>query len=304
MQIPNTRRFIHTILFLLSFAALISPAYAQTFDATVPLVNRVNKTPENAMAIFHEAGMQPTEHILTAQERDAVTAAFKLMPPLHQRVLKEHLAGISFLDNMPNTALTSMVVSADSVRRFHITFRAAILKQTISEWLTEKERTCFIADSSTRLVSLYAGKLNAIIYVLLHETTHVVDGSLDLFHDPAKGFARQFTNGVWQDRITLVNGDSLLNKNRFHRGKPLPYNNAVALYSALQQTPLVSLYSTSSWSEDLAECLTVYHLTHQLKQPFKLVVSDNGKVVFINEPLKLSKVSGRMKNLRIFYTKS
>ncbi|OOQ58348.1 hypothetical protein BC343_09830 [Mucilaginibacter pedocola] len=249
--------------------------------------------------------MSPTRHITTAREFMAINQAFALLPPLHQRVLKEHLAGISFLDDMPNTALTSIVESADSVRRYHITFRAAILKQTVSEWLAEKERTCFIPDSSGTSISFIAGNLNAIVYVLLHETTHVVDGSLDIFHDTSKGFANQFTGGVWADRLTFATPDSLLNKNRFRRGgKPLPYSSTIAIYKALQQTPFVSLYSTSSWSEDLAECLTVYHLTKKMKQPFKLQLSNNGKVIFSNEPLKNSKVTQRMKSLEMFYSKS
>ena len=81
---------------------------------------------------------------------------------------------------MPNTALTSTINPDDSFRLFDITFRAGILKQNLSEWITEKERTCFDTTGSNISVSIEAGTLDAMTYVLLHETTHVVDGSLEI----------------------------------------------------------------------------------------------------------------------------
>jgi hypothetical protein len=262
-----------------------------------PLLSKVIPTPENVLTMFREAGMSPVEHTLTDSERGSVAAAFKALPPLHQSILKDHLAGISFLDNMPNTALTSIVNPGDSLKRYHITFRAAILKQTISEWLTEKERTLY--NSSDTSVNLHAGNLNAIIYVLLHETTHVIDGSLDIFNTR---FAAKFAQPLWRDRTTLIYTDSLLRTNQFRRGGRIyPSAMAYQLYSALQKTPLVSIYSTSSWSEDLAECLTVYHLTQILKQPFSIELRAGGKTILNYAPFRNSIVSERMKSLDIFY---
>ena len=48
----------------------------------------------------------PTAHALTAVERHKLSAAFAALPPLHRRVLGERLRSVSFLDGMPNTALT------------------------------------------------------------------------------------------------------------------------------------------------------------------------------------------------------
>jgi hypothetical protein len=57
---------------------------------------------------------------------------------------------------------------------------AAILHQNVSEWLTEKERTCFESGDPHLKISVEAGTLDAMLYVLLHETIHVVDGALGL----------------------------------------------------------------------------------------------------------------------------
>jgi sugar lactone lactonase YvrE len=74
--------------------------------------------------------------------------------------------------------------------------------------------------------------------------------------------------------------DSLLESNHFRRGgRVYPINVAGHLYHSLEKTPFVSLYSTSSWSEDLAEFPTVCDLTQVLKQPFRIMVTNGGKTV-------------------------
>jgi len=298
-----SRTFTSRILLLWFVASLPLISRTQGFSSTNPLSSRVEQTPESVLASFREAGMSPREHSMTPEESAAVAAAFEKLPPLHQRILKEHLEGISFLDDMPNTALTSIVVTGDSIRRYHITFRAATLHQTISEWLTEKENTCFSSTDTGIHVTVHAGDQPAIIYILLHETTHVVDGSLALFDKPDNSFKRNFTNKIWKSRSTMAFRDSLLETNHFRRGgRVYPISVARNLYGALERTAFVSLYSTSSWSEDLAECLTVYHLTQLLKQPFRIMVSRCGKTIFAYEPAKKRRVFQRMKMLSFFYT--
>ena len=39
--------------------------------------------------------------------------------------------------------------------------------------------------------------------------------------------------------------------------------------------PLASLYAMASWFEDLAELVTIYHLTQKMNQPFRVVVRKN-----------------------------
>ena len=264
--------------------------------------SRISATPESVLRSFRDDGMAPVEHELNSEEISIVNAAFNTLPILHQRILKERLEGISFLDNMPNTALTSRIKTGDSVERFHITFRAAILHQTISQWLKEKELTCFANTSADTVISFDAGDLNAIIYVLLHETTHVVDASIDIFNDLNSPFATQFLKGVWTDRTTLLFKNEFLTDNNFHRnGQVYPIVKAPLLYQALQKTPLVSLYSTNSRNEDLAECLTIYHLTQNLKQPFKMFLTAGGKTILVNDPVKRKEVWNRMKALSVFY---
>ncbi|MBT1704428.1 hypothetical protein [Chryseosolibacter indicus] len=270
----------------------------------------VSKTPADVIELFQKAGMHPEEHKLTLKEQAIVTEAFSKLPPLHKKILKEHLKSISFLDNMPNTALTSTLNPDDEFKTFHIAFRAGILHQTASEWLTEKERKTFIYDDSSYSITMEGGDLPAFLYVLIHEGTHVVDGSLGLLADKKQNTkpdssAFSFTKGVWQERtvFTKAINDSLFLKNGFRRGgEATSVKNAVKLYTLLKTTPLLSLYSSSSWHEDLAEYITVYHLTQRLKQPFRIVVHKDGKKVFRYDPMTNKSVLNRKGIASIFYS--
>ncbi len=271
-------------------------------------LSRITTTPVTILKTFRDAGMSPTAHQMSKAELDVVAKAFSLLPPLHQRVLARHLHSISFLDNMPNTALTSPVGEEGGKKRYHITFRAGILHQSVSEWLTEKEQTCFATDSSGYSVSIQAGLLSAMTYVLLHEGTHVLDGSLGLISDPADrvktDFSTSFTAGVWKDIRTpdWICSDCLADKNRFRPGgRPFAYADAPKVYNSLMETPFASFYSTASWHEDLAELVTLYHFTRVLKQPFKIIVSRPGAPTRVFEPMDNKRVRQRLGLLSTFY---
>jgi len=123
------------ILFISTFAS------AQSLDSTLKenTEHRVKPAPESVFRMFREAGMQPVNRTLTPAEKEKVCNAFAHLTPLHQRILKQHLQSISFMYNMPNTALTSPVDTNGATKMFNITFRASLLDENISQWATWKE---------------------------------------------------------------------------------------------------------------------------------------------------------------------
>jgi hypothetical protein len=284
-------------------------------DPTTSLAARVKATPATVLKVFQEAGAAaPTAHALTEAERLKLAAAFAALPPLHRRILGERLRSVSFLDGldgMPNTALTSTVNPDEPYRLFDITIRAAILGEDVSDWLTRKERTCFEAAGSPLSVSVEAGKLDALVYVLLHEATHVVDSCLRITPAPRPGGqpagaapAGTFTEGVWSERTihSPRYRDPLLERVRYRAGgQTLPIGQAEAVYTALRRTPFVSLYGSSNWYDDLAEYVALYHLTEVLKQPYRIVLRKGGEEVFVYEPMKSDLVRGRIGQMKRFY---
>ena len=98
-----------------------------------PLESRVKETPEAVLKIFKEVGSTPVAHVLTDGERHKLLRAFVVLPPVHRRILSEWLRSVSFLDGMPNTALTSTINPGEPYRLFDITIRAGTLRQNVSE---------------------------------------------------------------------------------------------------------------------------------------------------------------------------
>ncbi len=283
---------IRNLGFKLSVAAflmLFYPAFifAQKLNSSLQKdpSQRIQIAPESVFKSFREAGMKPVNHPLTPTEKDKVSYAFTLLPPLHQRILKQHLQSISFMDNMPNTALTSPVDTAGATKMFNITFRASLFDENISQWATWKENTC----------------------VLLHEATHIIDVVTNITpHQTEAKAAMQptaFTKDIW--RLMNVPAepyiDSLLEQTRFRSGKPVPISLAPGVYSRLSKTPFPSLYAMAAWSEDIAELATIYHLTTKLKQPFYIVVTQNNMELARFEPMKNALVRQRLDQLSIFY---
>lgn len=288
---------------------LAIPIYAQVSNSD--LAKRVLIAPESVFKMFREAEMNPVNHELTEVERVKVEKAFAILPPLYQKILKGHLHSISFMDNMPNTALTSPVESSDSMQLFNITFRAGILNETISEWATQKEYTCYDRSANPDFeISIEAGELAAIQYVLLHEATHVVDAVLNVTPHPEERGAlvdpTPYTQGIWYKMNIPAKPfiDSLLEKTRFRSGKMVPIALAPEIYKALRKTPFASLYGMASWFEDLAELLTIYHLTHKMNQPFRVVVKRNNLELYKFEPMKNKGVKKRLGQLAFFYKNS
>jgi hypothetical protein len=269
---------------------------------------RIRSAPESVFKSFREAGMNPVNHDLTPVEKEKVRNAFALLPPLHQRILKKHLHSISFMNNMPNTALMSPVDSVGGAEMFNITFRAGLLNENISQWATWKENTCFIQEADFGYkVRVEGGNLDAIVYVLMHEATHIVDVVTEITSHAVETNTTveptPFTKDVWQ----LMNLpakpyiDSLLEQTRFRSGKPIPISLAPEVYRKLSKTPFPSLYAMAAWSEDIAELATIYHLTTKLNQPFHFVVTKDHVEILTFEPMKNALVKQRSDQLVTFY---
>ncbi|RLJ80985.1 hypothetical protein BCL90_0004 [Pedobacter alluvionis] len=285
--------------------------YAQQVNGLLgkALTERTQPAPESVFRKFREAGMKPVNHILTVSEKEKLNKAFSFLPPLHQKILKEHLSSVSFMDNMPNTALTSPVETTGPEKMFNITFRAEILNQTISEWATWKENSCYVQpENNDYQVTIEAGKLDAMVYILLHEATHVVDAVLNITPHPddfdALVAPTPFTADIWSkiNKPKEKATSALLETTRFRSGKPVLISSAQKVYEALKETPFASLYSMASWHEDLAEILTIYHLTQKMGQPYRILVNKNGVNVFVYEPFINKQVINRQSLLAMFYT--
>ena len=271
------------------------------------LYGRINVAPASVFKSFREAGMKPLDHKLTPAEKEKVKRAFAHLTPLHQRILTKHLQGISFMDNMPNTALTSLVDTINTTKMFNITFRASLLGENISQWATWKENTCFTPVDFSYKVRVEGGNMDALLYVLIHEATHIVDVVTGITPSPDESDVivepTHYTKNIWRKRNlpAQLYIDSLLEQTRFRSGKPVPVNLAPDIYLRLSKTPFTSLYAVAAWSEDIAELTTIYHLTAKMNQPFYIIVTKNDEELTRFEPMKNKLVRQRLDQLSTFY---
>ncbi|HTV01952.1 MAG TPA: hypothetical protein VMF13_15495 [Luteitalea sp.] len=308
----------HSVLAFIVLAGIVAVAAAQTsppagsgglVDSRTTLASRIGEADPSVLKMFADAGMgTPTPHRLTDDERSALVKAMDGLPPVHQRVLRERLRRISFLDGMPNTALTSTVNPDDAVRVYDLTIRAGVLRETTSQFLTWKERGCFDLANSSRTVDVEAGSLDAIVYVLLHEATHMVDNALGLTPPPADPVSASrpsaLVDGIWTNRLTIAApyAGPLLEGLTYRRGgRAVPIADADAVYAALRRTPFVSLYASSNWHDDVAELVAWHYLTSRLRQPYRIVVRDAGREVLSYEPMAAPLVQARLRLLTSFY---
>jgi hypothetical protein len=236
---------------------------------------------------------------LTVAERMNVESALQQLPAFARQALMEHVRSISFLEGLAGNA-TTMKEEGSTVAVFNIVLRADLLHETVSQFLTRKERNCYSPSDSNEMISVEAGSLPAILYVLLHESVHVVDisnragraGPPQLFRN---GDLSQLVQGIWNDPTTPVPAyrSSLFEFSRFRTGKPESIDLAEPTYQALARTPFVSLYGSSNWYDDIAELVACYYLTQKLHQPYRIVVRKGADILYSFDPMNSKLVTSR-----------
>ena len=270
------------------------------FDPFIPLASRVT-TPSDTVLQILRGPARPTitVHKLTVAERANVENALQQLPRFAREALMKHVRSISFVEGLGNNA-TTIKETGSTGSIFNIVLRAGLVNENVSEFLTRKERNCYTESNSGETVSVEAGSLPALLYVLLHESVHVVDisnragqaGSPQLFTSVAPN---QLVQGIWNDATMPVPAyrSSLLEGSLFRTGKRQSMDLAESTYQALARTSFVSLYGSSNWYDDLAELVTCYYLTQELHQPYRIVLRRGSVVLYSLNPTNSKLVTDR-----------
>lgn len=290
------RRQLSIAIFLLAFLPLANAAAQNSpgkeSAGVAALMARVGAPSQEAVKEFKNAGMEDvTPHTLTAGERTKVEAALASLPSLNRRVLERKLHQLAFVDGIPGEG-TGLTSPAGEPGQYDITLRASIVDEPLSTFLTTKEHRVFSDDGSGTAVMVNARGTNALTYVLLHESTHVVDKSCGITAQPGN----RFDAGIWTGLRDLAPpwASSILATTYFRSGHPLAIGKAAAVYDALAQSPFVSLYATASEQEDFAELVTWREVLKQHHGKLVIELTDaHGKVERRWKPLKFREVRKR-----------
>ena len=267
-----------------------------------PLEDRVSSAPESVLKRFsNELGVNVSAHTVTPDERIILVNALAQLTPFQREVLRNRLHAIYFMDELPGNALTFPDGGPTTEPKYSIAVRAGALHETVSELVTRKERTLFDSAGSELSVTVDGGTLNAMVYVLLHEATHIVDFAVGAPPDPAHPTGNHpLVSGIWRDGITPVDQyrlPILMGISYRRNGRVIPITHAADLYDALGRTPFISVYASCDSHDDLAELVAWTELTVRLHQPYRILISKGGIVMRVIEPAQSNLVQARLKYL-------
>ena len=280
--------------------------------------SRIQPAPEFVIRYLREVDGNETYSTYhpSKEEIDLIDAYLSQLPPLHKRVLQDWLIGIYLVNDFQGSGWADYVLDESDNLYAILIFNPVVLKEGISELLTRKENSCFIQDDPRLRVEIDCGKdFRGLMYILLHETSHIVDylqGHTPYVEEEMRelGKALQqvtpFVSGVWAGYAepTTMYDFPFRKEVTFYglnQGPRIRITDAMQVYEGLAKAPFVSLYGSMNWAEDFAEFITFYHLTNKLGQPYevKLLQGNEGKLA--HSPIKAKRVLERSRLVQAVY---
>ncbi|MFH0975350.1 MAG: hypothetical protein V1874_06170 [Spirochaetota bacterium] len=281
------------------------------FNPETPLEERVKAAPDFLLSYLKEIDNNSTYSIYMPAKHEItiIRKYLALLPQIHQNILKDRLIGIYFINNFTGSGMVEYVLEGQDRIFGVLIINPETLRNNISDWMTYRENTCFTADTQANdiKITIDCGKnYSGLIYILLHETTHLVD-YVEHYTPYVEEDMRElgfslpetdFTKEVWinYDEPAKDFDFSLRRDISFYglgHGPSIPAQKAAGVYNAFSRTPFVSLYGAQNWAEDFVEYFTWYYFTVKLKQPYKSRVAAAGKILLEYEPMKSEKVLKR-----------
>lgn len=264
--------------------------------------DRIGPMPEKLLEQYRLMDGRPdyTAYSPSAEEKALVLEYLRLMPPAVERLFREKCVGLYFVRGFMGNGLTSWVADGRGKVYFHMALNPAAFRQTLSETMSERERSCFIPAKGWKVSVDTGSKYKGLAYAIFHEGAHavdylagitpLVDPGLPPAYRPARRFDRGLFAGAWASHSTPSPGNDYPGRDRLAfyglgGGPYIPMDRTPALYEGLEAGPFVSLYGSKSWAEDFAELTAYYLIVRKLGQPYRITVAGpaGGTVI---EPMK------------------
>jgi hypothetical protein len=286
------------------------------FDPASTLESRIQVIPDSIikslMRFDKRNDYQP--YMPTAGELNMFAEYVKVIPLLNRQVIQSSLVRIYFIKNFIGAGMTDFILSKDRKVYTILYINPSVFTTGISEWITYRENSMFKNNDNVNIKVDCGKKYTALMYVLLHETSHVVDyvHPRTPYTDPnyaavqgLSGDLTPFVEGVWKsydvmDKKTEITESRYLHAYGLHPAS-IDASKISSLYEKLSRTPVMSAYSSKSWAEDFADTITFYHLTQKLKQPFIITISEKGKSDVVYQPLEIAQPLARLKVINGMY---
>ncbi len=290
-----------------------------SFNPGSSLESRIQETPDFILDYLQNMDNVDyyTSYFPTQDEMEIIKVYLDLLPQLNKEIMREKLLGIYFVNNFIGSGMADYVVD-DERNIFTMLFiNPDTLKVRMNEWMNYRENTCFIEENDGIRIEVECGdKYLGLLYLLLHESTHIVDyiTSITPYTEWTSSQIRKekinmdniFIDGIWTDYRNQTNTykKDFMGNVTFYglsEGPILKKSDAEKIYNNLLETPFVSLYASQSWAEDLAELETWYHYTEIMGQPYEILLYKNNEIKNIYKPMENELVQERLSILEQLY---
>ena len=279
------------------------------FDPAVPLIDRVTDAPNELLSLYADTDGTPLHaYRPSGDERAKIGEVFDRLPARHREVLEQRLIGVYCVENFAGSGMADYIIGPGDALYAVLILHPRVFEMDASELLTYRANTAFRQeDSDIELIIDVSEEVSGLAYIMLHETTHIVDyverhtpyvepGMYELFG--RSGHDTSFTDEVWEDYRVLGSSVDFVYQPelRFYGIGDEPKLSNIDLpstYQALSQTPFASLYASISWAEDFAEFVTFYYLVHALGARYEIRIERAGKSISYYEPMSSSVVLDR-----------
>ncbi|MFI5346677.1 MAG: hypothetical protein ACHQ51_09920 [Elusimicrobiota bacterium] len=269
-----------------------------SFDASRPATSRIAKMPEWLLNRWQkmDGTRNYAAYLPKDKERREFEAAVNGLPPRLRKILDERLIAFYFVSNLKGNGITEWVLDASSRTYVYMVLNPAGFKMTLSQLLTERERSPFRGAAD---ISVEAGAGSGILYTVTHESAHAFDyvRGLTPYVEPGidalRGRAGPHHWDVWREYGVSLDEDSYPARHNltfygFGGGPKLDATDAPAVCAQWARSPFSSLYGSRNWADDVAELFVVRHLVRDLGLPYRVRCAGT-----IREPLSDPRVRER-----------
>lgn len=288
-------------------------------DTLSTIGSRIKLIPEKLLeTLMQEDGRKNYRaYMPNEKEIELVAEYFKLLPPFTKKLLQQKLFGIYFVNNYIANGGADFAIDSKNDFYYFLILNTNTLKKSFSDLVTSKDRSNFVDDSTGRTLALNCGdKYFGLLYILLHESAHMVDYEIQVTPYLFKEFkllkgidfeSTAFTQNFWETLWTpkkeykypLWDMKSVYG---LGGGAKIKLSQAEEFYDQLSKSPFCTLYASFNWGDDFAELSTFYHLTEKLGQPFEIQVFKNDEVIYRYNPMANKQVTDRIKYLDFLYS--
>jgi hypothetical protein len=253
----------------------------------------------------------------SGKDIDLIDAYLSQLPMVHQRVLQDWLIGIYLVNDFQGSGWADYVLDGGDNLYSILIFNPVVLREGLSELLTRKENSCFIQDDPCFRVLIDCGRdFKGLMYILLHETSHIVDylqGFTPCVEEDMRGVRKaprqitSFVEGIWAGYAEPAKAYDFLSREKItfyglNRGPKINITQALRMYGRLAKTPYASLYGSMNWAEDFSELVTFFHLTQKLGQRYEVRVLNGDELLLSYSPMTAPGVMARFHLLEAIYS--